>query len=249
LSGECARIETEKKGPILVYRPEGHEEKDGVLIFLHGFNLGKAKTDWYVDQVWDEFDLMAKHDRSKSKATLVAIQTKHGRGKPIPWGDLEELLAKLEAEGYPEARKYVHVMGHSGAYANIKKWFGGLGMGSTGLMNHVTLLDGLYGYVKEYREFIVEYDMKFDLCVGRGGVTHRNAGTLVAKLPDYHVWTKMPELLLPRHESPVVYLPIKMPHMHWVTKSHAIELFAGRAQMIRDFDAARIERLSSWLNE
>jgi len=228
VSGECARIDTEK-GPIKIYRPEGHSTEAGVLIFLHGFNLGKATTKWYVDQMWGEFDLEGKHERSNSKATLIGIQTKHGRGEPIPWGDLGVLLARLEADGYPEVRQYVHVMGHSGAYTNIKKWF------SSELIDHITLLDGLYGYVKEYREFVMENNVFFDLAVSRNTVTHRNAATLVAKLPDYHVWNQMPETLLRGvHRTPTVYMPIHMPHMHWVTKSDAIGLFAGRAQMIRE---------------
>jgi hypothetical protein len=238
VSGECGRIETEKQGPILVYRPEGHQIEDGVLIFLHGFNLKKATTKWYVDQMWEEFDLEGKHERSNSKATLVAVQTKHGRGKPIVWKDLGVLLARLESEGYPEAAQYVHVMGHSGAYANIKKWFA---FDNAGLMDHVTLLDGLYGYVKEYRQFIQMNTVNFDLCVSRNTVTHRNAGTLVAKLDEYHVWTEMPEYLGARHLSPRVYLPIRLPHMHWVTKSNAIGLFAGRAQLIRE-QRACVER-------
>lgn len=233
------RIETPKKGPIHIYQSDEFEPANYALtIFLHGFCLGKKKESWYVDQAWDEFDLRNQFDRANNSSMFVAVATKDGKGRPTYWKNLDELLdvlSKEMAQWVFEGERYefehVHVVGHSGAYANILHWLGHQDL------CHITLLDGLYGGVTAFREWAQHPDHKnwLDLCVTRKTGTDRNAKKLLTKVPKYSTWTQLPGSVPEacNDTSQVLYVPLRMPHMKWVTGGEVLPLMFGRDEQVR----------------
>jgi len=223
------RVETTDKGPVHIVLPDDHDPREGVIIYLHGWNLGKKKGDWYVDQVWEEFGLERKLELSGSKAALVAIATQDGKGRPRYWESLEELLELVTCHLPPSWRTdyWVHVIGHSGAWANSVAWL------ESDQLNHLTLLDAIYGGANHFRDWSLQPGRYLDIGVNHGSGTHKKAWQIIKEHPSYHVWGVMPDLDAKLETCGMVYMPIKLGHMEWVNKDDPFALFAKRSAAIR----------------
>lgn len=221
------RLEHPTKGPVHLYQNPTQDDRAGFVVYLHGWNLGKKKEAWYVDQVVDEFDLEGKFQRSHSNATLIVIATKDGRGRPIYWDHLGDLLRFLRDNGHEYGHGPVHAVGHSGAYVNIQRWL------DNPALRHITLLDALYGYVKSFTEWALDLDHALDIAVTRGSRPHKNAWSLLKHLDSYHVVQRLPQGLTPAPITRVLYAPSSMSHMQWVTTDGAIPYFIHRAELLR----------------
>jgi hypothetical protein len=223
------RIEHPDKGPVHIFQRPEHDDRSGVVIYLHGWNLKRRLQPWYVDQVIEEHEIGRKFSDSYSNATLIVPACKEGRGQPVQWPNIEELLDFVDVKtGLTTAiAGQVHAVGHSGAYVNIKSWLG------YELLNHITLLDAFYGWFKPYTEWAVDTPNRLDLAVSRGSKPHKNAYRLLRKLADYHVIQRLPMGLTPVPACRVLYAPLELKHMEWVTTSHALSYFLHRAEILR----------------
>ena len=138
LGGEHWRFET-PNGPVHVWRPPGYEHHSaGIVVYLHGFY-----TD--VDQAWNDHRLAEQFLASQQNALFIVPEVPTGRGQRLRWHSLGELIRAVRKHTKVK-RPWGHIvaLGHSGAYRSIVPWL------DYRHLDHVILLDGLYGFEDEY---------------------------------------------------------------------------------------------------
>jgi hypothetical protein len=226
------RLEHPKKGPVHVWFPKKYDPADGVTVFVPGFGDGKP---WYSDVAIDQFSIERKLKGTMSRAALVVIESKVGKGKPIYWRDLDELVTFLienvvNTDTRPWPIERVHAIGHSGAYDNISQWL------KNPKLKQVTLLDATYGKMSYFASWFLRSEDHFlDVAVSKGMPTHKNTFKVFQKIPSYHVWQKIPD-----HEMDFIdvsragQMVLNYQHMNWVERDDAMMFFLTRAQMVRD---------------
>lgn len=123
--GEHTRLVT-KRGAVHLWCRAGSEPKS-VVVYVHGY-----RDD--VDSAFIGHRLAAQFAQSKVEALFIAVAAPSGPGQPVAFGDLDELLALVNAPAGP-----VLVLGHSGGNRTLKAWL------TSTRVNEVVLLDGFYG--------------------------------------------------------------------------------------------------------
>lgn len=148
--GRHQRFGTIDKGPVHVWRPRRYAASDAsVIVYVHGFY-----TD--VDTAMREHNLAGQFRDSGRNALFVVPETRSGRGDPIYWSDLSELLATVARRTRVELPKGpVVVVGHSGAYKTIASWLSNSPLReSNGPLKEIVLIDGLYGSDDDYQRWL-----------------------------------------------------------------------------------------------
>lgn len=223
-----SRLVHEKKGPVHVWTPAEPETACDLVVFVHGFDLKGQRKPWYADNVVADFAVEKSLQSSYlQNATLCVIESKVGSGKPIYWRDLGELVSFLEDNGV-SAGGAVHAIGHSGAFANIALW-----LGHEALM-HVTLLDATYGKFSAYAEWAKDDDHWLDICVSKGGNTHKSAWSILKNVPGYWTWNTLPGVDEAHAPVEILYHVTHRSHMSWVMGGGVLPFFLTRGQHIRD---------------
>ena len=141
--GRHWRFGTATQGPVHVWRPRGYRAADAALIlYVHGFY-----TD--VDAAMLEHGLAAQFRDSGRNALFVVPEARSGRGDPVLWPVLADLLAEVRRRVKVELpRGPVVVVGHSGAYKTIAAWL------THAPLAQVVLIDGLYGNDEDFAAWL-----------------------------------------------------------------------------------------------
>ena len=143
--GEHLRVETEH-GPLHLWRPAKYDLRTaGMVVYIHGYFTS-------VDQTWTDDHLATQFRDSGRNALFLAIQAPQSNDEDISWKSLEELLCTVEDRTpFPMPHGPLVVVGHSGGFRTILLWLG------DPRVQHVVLLDGLYGGQAEFRDWLRPY--------------------------------------------------------------------------------------------
>jgi len=137
--GEHLRVET-AHGPLNLWRPAKYDQRTaGIVIYIHGYFTS-------VDQTWTDDQLATQFHDSGRNALFIAIEAPQSSDQQVRWQSLEELLRTVEDRApYPLPRGPLVVVSHSGGYRTLLEWL------RDSRIQHVILLDGLYGGEAEFR--------------------------------------------------------------------------------------------------
>jgi hypothetical protein len=131
------------EGVVRGYRPRHFRAGDaGLVIYVHGLY-----TD--VDRAWTEHHLPEQFAASGRNALFVVPAGRSDATSPLPWVDLETLLAAVAREipdGVPAGP--VVLAGHSGAYKQLLVWL------KHPHVKTLLLLDAVYGGEPEFRAWL-----------------------------------------------------------------------------------------------
>ncbi len=113
-----------------------------MVIYIHGYFTS-------VDQTWTDDHLATQFGDSGRNALFIAIEAPQSSGEDVSWNSLEDLLRTVEDRApFPMPRGPLVVVSHSGGYRTILHWLG------DPRVQHVILLDGLYGGQAEFRSWL-----------------------------------------------------------------------------------------------
>jgi hypothetical protein len=148
---------TTARGVIHVLRPTRYRRRDaGIVVYVHGFNTT-------VDRDWKTHALPAQFARSGRNALLVAVS---GPGKitdGVQFPSLAEVLREIGRQtGLRLPGGHLVALGHSAGYWTISCWL------DHPRLDRVVLLDGMYGFLEDYRRWITGGDKRRLVLVARG---------------------------------------------------------------------------------
>jgi hypothetical protein len=134
---------TAPEGVVRGYRPRHFRAEDaGLVIYVHGLY-----TD--VDRAWTEHHLPEQFAASGRNALFVVPAARGEAASPLPWVNLETLLAAVAREipdGIPPGP--LVLAGHSGAYKQMLVWL------KHPRVKTLLLLDAIYGGEPEFRAWL-----------------------------------------------------------------------------------------------
>lgn len=121
------------RGDIHVFTPEGYDPRTaGVLLYVHGYY-----TD--VDGACRRHRLAEQFESSGRNALFVVPEAPRSGAERVHWGDLDALLATVEASGTVVPAGPRVALAHSGGFRTVEAWLDG------GRLDTIVLLDALYG--------------------------------------------------------------------------------------------------------
>jgi hypothetical protein len=139
--GEHWRLEA-PNGAVHVWRPADYRpESAGLVVYVHGYYDG-------VDDVWRDHGLARQFAESRENALFVVPSAPTRDAEPVHWPSLDELFAAVREAGIETPAAPVVVVGHSGAFRTILRWL------DDKRLQHLILLDGLYGPPGPYDAFL-----------------------------------------------------------------------------------------------
>lgn len=147
-SGVEQRLST-NNGPVWVWCGS-QSEPDETVIFVHGHERD-------AERVWRDHGLPEQFRRSRRNALFVAPEAPVAAADAVKWESVETLLSVVEQATKTRVPRRLLVVGHSGAYRTIAKWLG------SPLVAHVVLLDGVYGDMAEYRQWLSREEVSLHL--------------------------------------------------------------------------------------
>ena len=113
-----------------------------MVIFIHGYFAT-------VDQAWTDDHLEEQFQASGRNALFVAIEAPVSNFQEVVWKSLDELLRTVQdSSPFPLPHGALVIMGHSGAFRTILLWL------RDPRVHYVTLLDGLYSGLGEFRYWL-----------------------------------------------------------------------------------------------
>jgi hypothetical protein len=138
------RLET-AHGPVHVWQPAQYKAKTaGLVIYVHGFY-----TD--ADGAWKKHALAKQFAASKRNALFIVPEAPSSSSEEVSWTSLGDLLRTVHAGlGIDLPRGPLVAAGHSGAWRTISTWL------DYGPLDHIILLDGLYGAEESFRVWLDE---------------------------------------------------------------------------------------------
>jgi len=141
-AGDHIRVET-ARGPLHLWIPLGYDPKSaGMVIFIHGYFAT-------VDQAWTDDHLAEQFQASGRNALFVAIEAPASNFQEVVWKSLDELLRTVDdSSPFPLPHGPLVIVGHSGAFRTILLWL------RDPRVHYVTLLDGLYSGLGEFRYWL-----------------------------------------------------------------------------------------------
>ncbi len=147
------RMET-ARGPVHLWIPERYDaQMAGVVVYLHGYYTT-------IDEAWKEHRLPEQFTASGKNALFLAPEAPKG-GNEEPFWDSLSALADTAMRFFASTGQIipqvpnVTVMGHSGAYRTIVGWLGDP-------IRHIVLLDALYGYERDFAQWIDQAELTPD---------------------------------------------------------------------------------------
>ena len=200
-------------GPVHVWRPEGYRPQSaGLLIYVHGYY-----TD--VDKAWREHRLADQFKLSRRNALFVVPEAPANPNDEVNWKDPSALLAEItDGLGIEIPKGIVVVAGHSGAFRTISEWLHG------GKVKQIVLLDGFYGNVTEFVDWLV---------AGKGPTprlflvpreTLAETNRLLEGFPDAERRPLMASDVGAQTNAPILVLTAQDGHMELVTEGRALPL-------------------------
>jgi hypothetical protein len=170
------------QGVIHVLRPAGYRQAGaGIVLYVHGFNTT-------VDRTWREDDLAAQLVASRRNAIFIAVAGPRAIAEGVRFPDLDRVLRLVARRtGLRLPRGRLVAVGHSAGYWTIASWL------DHPRLDHVILLDGLYGFIGEYRRWIAGHARRRLTLVARG--TRRQSRRLIRGLSGVAVREGVPARL------------------------------------------------------
>ncbi len=215
LGGRHWRLETDR-GPVHVWVPPGYDGASaGIVIYVHGY-----RTD--VDHAWTEHHLAEQFLASKQNALFIAVGAPESYRERVSWPSLGRLLREVRRQTHL-ARPWGHVVavGHSGAYRTILRWL------DYRPLDHVVLLDGMYGHEEEFDDWMKEGNGGRRLILV-GADTLRWTEPFVREHPNARAMDFIPEHLadIPeaRRKAHLLYMRSQFDHMGIVEEGKTIPL-------------------------
>ena len=141
--GRHTRFGTDGQGPVHVWRPATYRrETASTIVYLHGFYTN-------VDSAMVEHQLVTQFRDSARNALFIVPETRSWRTDPLPWKDLEELVATVEKRlKLKRPKGPITVVCHSGGYKNAAEWL------AHPELERVVLVDGLYGNDEDFKKWV-----------------------------------------------------------------------------------------------
>lgn len=192
-------------GAIHVLRPDGYRRATaGTVLYVHGFNTT-------VDRTWKEDRLEDQLAASRINALFIAVAAPRSLEDHVRFPDLGAVLrlvarrAKLRLPAGP-----LIALGHSGGYWTIASWL------DHDRLRQVILLDGVYGFLAEYRAWITGAPSRRLVLVARG--TRKLSRRLVRGLPGVLRRPRIPERFSHRERAArILYVDSQYSHSALVT--------------------------------
>jgi hypothetical protein len=221
-------------GAIHVWRPAGYDaDVAGVVIYVHGYFTN-------VDETWFQHKLPDQFQAAQKNALYIVPEAPVSVDDDVKWASLGDLLRAVfdDTQVRHPAGELV-VIGHSAAYRTLVPWL------DYGPLNHVILLDALYGNEEDYWEWLNS---------AKGHAWHRltmvgldtarwaeplvkrfgKDGALITQIPD-----KWEELKTNEQKARVLYLRSQVNHMAMITDGKVFPLVMKRAPL-RDLAATTV---------
>lgn len=127
-----------------MFRPARHDPRTGgIVVYAHGF-----RTD--IDTAWCEHRLASQFAASGRDALFIAPEVPDGLGVDPQFPELGEVIRVARRAGVLRPWGPVIAVGHSGAYRTMAGWL------DYRDLEHVILLDGLYGREDIYLGWLVD---------------------------------------------------------------------------------------------
>lgn len=197
-------------GAIHVLRPAGYRRTTaGTVLYVHGFNTT-------VDRTWKKNRLEHQLAASGVNALFVAVAAPRSLEDRVRFPDLGALLglvarrARLRLPPGP-----VVALGHSGGYWTIAHWL------DDRRLRQVILLDGVYGFLAEYRAWITGAPARRLALLARG--TRTLSRRLVRDLPGVLRRPEIPERFSPRERAArILYVDSQYGHSDLVRNGKVI---------------------------
>ncbi len=201
-----------RHGPVHVFRPRGYDAATaGTLVYVHGYY-----TD--LDAACRHHHLAGQFGDSNLNALFISPEAPGGNTQAVRWESLQELLDAVRDAGVKLPSGAVVAMAHSGGFRTVVPWL------TSGLLDTVVLLDGLYGNEDDFSAWVDEADAEHRLVLVGFDTTTR-IERFVAGQTD----VERGALPLPPSESGsewehtrVLFLRSALGHMELVTEGVAI---------------------------
>jgi hypothetical protein len=150
--GDHWRLATER-GVVHVWRPDGYDERTaGTVVYVHGYFTT-------ADGTWDNDRLAEQFGRSERNALFVVSEAPAGADDEVRWDSVDALMTAVrEGTGLERPPGSLVTIGHSGGFRTLLPWL------RASALDQVVLLDGLYGDVRPFRQW---------LSVARGRLANR----------------------------------------------------------------------------
>lgn len=133
------------EGTVHVWRPGGYQRaRAGIVLYIHGHHIR-------VDRAWKLFDLAAQFRESRQNALFIVPEAPRDQQQKVNWPALGGLLRRVaRACRIQLPRGHVVAVAHSGGYRTVVPWL------DYRWLNHIILLDALYGNTEEFHHWIHE---------------------------------------------------------------------------------------------
>lgn len=148
---------TTARGVIHVLRPTRYRRRDaGIVLYVNGFNTT-------ADRDWKAHALPAQLARSGRNALFIAVSGPRTIADGVKFPTLAEVLREVGRQaGLRLPGGHVVALGHSAGYWTISCWL------DHPRLDRVILLDGMYGFLEDYRRWIGGSDKRRLILVARG---------------------------------------------------------------------------------
>ncbi len=197
------------RGPVHVYEPQGYDPSTaGTLVYVHGYY-----TD--LDSAFRQQHLAAQFGNSNINALFISPEAPAQYTEAVKWSSLRELLETVKVSGVKLPKGAVVAMAHSGGFRTLVPWL------SSGLLDTVVLLDGLYGNEEDFAAWVDEATDNHRRLLLVGSDTASRIERFVAGRVD----VERAALPLPSAVSPgsrLLFLRSQVGHMELVTEGRAI---------------------------
>ncbi len=202
------RLSTEN-GPVHVWLPDRYDATTaGTVLYVHGY----YDT---LDDAWRTHQLPAQFKASGRNALFIAPEAPIGNDATVNWENLPALLAVVRARTALLTPPGTFVaVAHSGGFRTVLPWL------SSGLLEEVILLDGLYENEEDFTRWAQRDPSRLVLV---GGTTSAKAEALVDAVDGGLSLAKLPAPPHPEAAAARV-LFVKPPsgHMELITEGKVL---------------------------
>jgi uncharacterized protein YbjT (DUF2867 family) len=173
-------------------------EPTKIVVYVHGY-----RDD--ADSAFNNHALASQFAKSRVDALFVVVEAPSGADQPVMFGDLDELLAMIDAPEGP-----VLVIGHSGGNRTLKSWL------RSSRVEEVVLLDGFYGESASWTKWL----------------TSRTSASL--RIVGQHTQEKSEAWLAAQSQqvrARVTHQPAKCGHMEIITQGNWLPRVINESQL------------------
>jgi hypothetical protein len=228
------------------WRPPGLDlETAGTVVYVHGYFTT-------VDKAWNEHKLAVQFEESRQNAVFVAVSAPESRHDGVAWESLSEVRRELATMTGMHPAGPVVVVAHSGGYRTVARW-----IERCDAIDHLTLLDALYGNVHEFGGWIGDAQAPrrtMNLVVCHDGAPHYNAELLTAGLQPGSVAEVVHRRGVParygdfsegERRARLLHIIAQQTHMGLVVQGQALPVLLRRSPLRLLADSgARAEKVS-----